>query len=82
MLMKEILVPSAVSVSLGKTGLACTVYPQLLHYRSSSVPNRPHSNYDLVPANNNLKLRLRARKYSKCMKLGTKPQFQVTVRGN
>ena len=30
--------------------------------------NRPLSNYASVPANNNLKSRLRARKYRKCMK--------------
>ena len=35
---------------------------------SGTVCNRPLSNYASVPANNNLKSRLRARKYSKCMK--------------
>ena len=30
--------------------------------------NRPLSNYASVPVNNNLKSRLRARKYSKCIK--------------
>ena len=44
--------------------------------------NRPLSNYVSVPANNNPKSRLRARKYSKCMKTWQRPRLQVNVCGN
>ena len=45
----------------------------------TSHVNRPLSNYASVPANNSLKSRLRARKYSKCIK--TWHEVQVIVRG-